>query len=83
MAKSFGKKETGAKKTISSYGSHESMVDTELTEKLNLPAHVICRDPRGIYITTVRDLDSGLVDQNRQRKDLARARELELHGIAV
>jgi hypothetical protein len=49
----------------SEYGSHSSMIDEKLTEELNKPNMVVCRDEHGTYITERKRLDDGLADINR------------------
>jgi hypothetical protein len=47
------------------YGSHASMVDQTLTQELNQPGKVVCKDEIGSYVTTIDQLDNGLADRNR------------------
>lgn len=73
MAKSFtstpSKSKAQPKTYKSSYGSHADMVITELltTElsELSTDQVVAMRDGKGMYVTEVRNLDNGIMDNNR------------------
>jgi len=49
----------------SRYGSHNSMVDSELTAKLKNDTFVVLKDEHGAYITEKKLLDSGVADSYR------------------
>jgi len=56
----------------SDFGSHASMVNENLTEKLNDEKLVVCVDKEGPYVTAKKRLDDGLADPNRYSNRLAR-----------
>jgi hypothetical protein len=68
--KKDGKKEQAAKMP-SDFGSHTSMTDAELNEKIAAPRQeaadpwVILKDERGSYATRKSRLDTGMADPNR------------------
>ena len=81
------KKEAKAKGPVlpSEFGSHASMVNAEMTEKIanqdaNDPWQVLT-DERGNYATRKHRIDTGLADPNRYA-DLS-AREQQLKGLSA
>ena len=61
----------------SPFGSHQSMVDEELTAKLADDKMVVCKDERGPYATFEVRLDNGLADYMRTASSEFRDRELK------
>jgi hypothetical protein len=57
------------------FGSHNSMVDVDLTADLAREGLVVCKDEFGWYITEKRRLDNGLADPLRYSS--AKARDLD------
>ena len=61
-------KEAAPKPMPSSCGSHQSMVDSALTEAHDVQGEVVCVDEHGeenAYITAADRLDDGLADVKR------------------
>ena len=63
----------------SRYATHASMVDKDMTEKMNdlcalfnVPKMVVCKDEHGFYITEKNRVDSGIADPNRYANSAAR-----------
>ena len=56
----------------SEFGSHPSMVDDAVTQLLNDPKLVVCKDDDGLYVTERNRLDGKLADPNRYASPLAR-----------
>lgn len=59
------KKEKSNYSFPSRFGSHLSMVDEELTKKLDDVNKVVCNDEHGSYVTFRNRLDSGVSDPAR------------------
>ena len=49
----------------SRYATHASMVHERMTEILNDPKLVVCKDERGFYITEKNCVDNGIADPKR------------------
>lgn len=65
---SADKSTTGKKEEYpypSRFGSHRKMVDKSETESLNNPDWVVLKDEFGLYVTTPKNLDTGLADPYR------------------
>ena len=84
----MAKQEEKAPKFPSRFGSHASMIDEDLTEKLAcaLENHdeVVLVDDRGPYRTPKTRLDTGLADPNRTHDRARKAQELaNLVGMPI
>ena len=81
MSKQSQLPETPKPKTVypSEFGSHESMVNAKLTEKLGKPDLVVCEDDDGPYVTERNRLGSWLADPNRYSS--MKARDMKLHKL--
>lgn len=68
MSKSTGKSASGKKEEYpypSRFGSHQKMVDQAETDALNNQEWVVLRDEFGLYVTSPKNLDTGLADPYR------------------
>lgn len=64
----------------SPYGSHQSMVDENLTKELGQDGKVMCKDGEGYYITKAVNLDNGAADPFRFSGKQPRDRQLRDAG---
>jgi len=73
-----------AVKYPSSFGSHASMVQKELTEELQKqhPQLSVLEDENGQYVTETAKLDNHLSDTNRYSDAQHRKQEMQKLGIA-
>jgi len=60
----------------SAYGSHSSMIDEEMTEKLKDKSLVVLKDERGHYVTERKRLDTKMADANRHCLEETRKKDL-------
>ena len=63
----------------SSYGSHVSMIDEEMTEKIQDSLMVVCKDLEGFYVTSRKILDNKLADPHRYSPKKYREKKLKEH----
>jgi hypothetical protein len=75
------KKEQGPR--ISACGTHKHMINERLTEAVINEGKIVCKDSKGFYVTTAREIDSGLMDPNRQKCTRVRDNELAAEGIVI
>lgn len=75
-----GKKEE--LKYPSTFGSHQVMVDEELSEKINDEKMVVCKDDHGSYVTFKNRLNNGMSDNYRNTSEEFRKKQLVKFGVS-
>lgn len=75
-----GKKEEP--KYPSTFGSHQVMVDEELTIKVNDDKMVVCKDDDGPYVTFKNRLNNGMSDNYRNTSEEFRRKQLVKFGVS-